>query len=432
MSLKFRNHIKSKFNTLIKSGFFIDTAKLSSGTTLAQLIAVGTAPILYRIYEKEDYGTLGYFMAIAGVIGAISTLQYVQTIMIEENEKEAQIALWLNRLLVFFFSIIVFLIVLMFNESILLILNAPVLSQWLFLLPVFVFFLGQHEIYKVWANRKKNYTILSQNSILTAILIPVISIPVGLMVNGPLGLFLGYLASQIVPTTTLALRTEKSINLKFREIKPTQLVLIAKKYKRFPIYNLPSDFINRISNQLPVFMLGQFVNVAAIGVYNLCARILGLPISLISNAISEVFKQRASQSYFSKGSYHGIFKKVVLATTALTIVPTIICLLFAPDIFAFFFGEDWRESGILSQYLIVYFMIKFIVSPVSYSIFINNKLQVGLLKNIISLLIMLAVFYAGFTIYELQYISVLGIFGIAYALLDIFYLYYLYNLSRSN
>ncbi len=424
--------VEVQIKKIFGSSFVRNTAKLSSGTTIAQLVSIGTAPILYRIYDKDDYGTLGYFMAIAGVIGALSTLQYLQPIILEKENENAKKVLWLNRMLNLAFSIILTLCILLLHDQIILLLNSPSLSIWIYFIPLSVFFAGQNEIYRVWANRTKKYNILAQNSIYTALAVPVVSIPIGFFISGPLGLFLGYWTSQIVPAFILFIRIGKVEKFSLKGLNYLVLKGYARKYKNFPFYNLPSDFINRLSNQLPVFMLGQFASVSSIGVYNLCARILGLPLTLISNAIAEVFKQRAAEDYFRLGNYHYIFKKTVLGTFALTLIPTVVILFYAPELFSFAFGEEWLESGILAQFLIFYFMVKFIVSPVSYAIVINNKLHIGLLKNIVTLILMFIVFYCGLEYLNYTYIKVIGAFGVTYAIFDLIYLYYLYHISKAN
>jgi O-antigen/teichoic acid export membrane protein len=81
------------------SSFLQDLATLATGTTLAQAVSIFTAPILYRIYDKEDYGTLGLYMAIVGIIGVFSTMQYNHAILLEKEDEDAKVVMWLNRLI---------------------------------------------------------------------------------------------------------------------------------------------------------------------------------------------------------------------------------------------------------------------------------------------------------------------------------------------
>src|SRR5688572_7589497 len=79
------------------SPFVRNVSKLTGGTALAQLVSLATAPVLYRMYDKEFYGTLGVFMAITGVLGAFSHFQYIQAVILEKEDKDALQSLWLWR-----------------------------------------------------------------------------------------------------------------------------------------------------------------------------------------------------------------------------------------------------------------------------------------------------------------------------------------------
>ena len=74
----------------LKSDFIRNVATLASATTIAQAVSILTAPVLYRIYDKEDYGTLGQYMAIVAVVGVFSTMQYHQVILLEKDDDDAK------------------------------------------------------------------------------------------------------------------------------------------------------------------------------------------------------------------------------------------------------------------------------------------------------------------------------------------------------
>ena len=80
---------KKLLKRLKSSEFIVNVSKLTSATSIGQLSAILTAPILYRLYEKSSYGTLGLYMAITGVVGVFSTMQYLQTILLEKEAKNA-------------------------------------------------------------------------------------------------------------------------------------------------------------------------------------------------------------------------------------------------------------------------------------------------------------------------------------------------------
>jgi O-antigen/teichoic acid export membrane protein len=425
--------IKNKLREIFKSDYLKNVATLSAGTTFAQLISIGTAPVLYRIYDKVDYGTLGLYMAITGVIGVFSTMQYLQPILLEKEDDDAKKIMWLNRIINTVITSLVLLLVFLFGELVGRLFNNEAITPWLYLVPISIFFSGQNEIFRVWANRKKKYKIMSFNAILTALLVPAVSITTGLLYIGPLGLFLGLLTSQVIPPIVLLIALTKNEDLGLKYFSWNEIKIKAKAYSDFPLYSLPSEFISRFINQLPVFMLSTYAGPAVVGVYNLSVRMLGLPVQLVGGAISEVFKQKAIQDYKEIGNFNNIFIKTFKTLGIISLIPIIVILLYGPELFAFVFGLEWIESGVLAQILITVFMLKLIISPLSYSYVINNKLKEDLFWHIYILCSMGLIFLIGFKVTD-DYKQILIVYTVNYSLIYFLYLSrsYLFSKSKNN
>ncbi|MCA9750351.1 MAG: oligosaccharide flippase family protein, partial [Romboutsia sp.] len=377
--------------------------------------------VLYRIYDKEDYGTLGLYVAILGVVGVFSTMQYTQAILIAKEDEEAKKVLWLNRFINIAFTIFSILIVLILGQHIGGWLGNPKVNTWLWLLPVSIFFSGQNQIYRTWANRKKHYKLLSLNSILLAVLIPIVSISVGIFNNGPLGLFLGLAVSQVVPPIILYFALNKSQNLVINRINFDDMKSIGLKYINLPKFSTPAEFLNRFSNQLPVFMISTYAGPSTVGVYNLSVRMLGLPVQLISSAIAEVFRQRATEDFNITGSCRDIFVKTAKSLTYLSIIPLIVLLFYAPDLFAFVFSENWRQAGVFAQILALFYAFKFVVSPLTFLFVLRDRLKEDMLWHIWMLLSTAVVFIIGFKVFNDINLS-LGLFTINYIIIYLIYL----------
>ncbi len=417
---------------IFQSEYLRNIATLVSGTTLAQGFSLITAPILYRIYDKVDYGTLGVYMGLCGVIGVFSTLQYLEPILLEKDHTDAKKMMWLNRLINLVVSITLAILILFLKNPISVLLNNPDLENWLYLIPISVFFTGQTQIFRRWANRLKEYKIMTFNTILTALLVPCVSISVGVYNNGPLGLFLGLLVSQVAPSIILAISLSRKEDLGLSFFDWDFIKLKIREHKAFPQYVLPSEFINRYTNQLPVFMLSTFTTPGTVGIYNLTVRMLGLPAQLIGGAIGEVFKQKATEDYNRTGQFREIFVKTFKNLSLFTIVPIIIILLWAPSLFAFLFGLEWRQSGEFARILVWLYMAKLIVSPLSYSFFLKKKLRQDLIWHIWMLISNTFIFYITFTFFAIDEESVLTIFSINYIIIYIIYIYNSYNFSHQN
>ena len=414
-----------------QSDFLVNVTKLGSATTLAQLISISTAPVLYRIYDKADYGTLGLYMAITGITGVFSTLQYLQTILLEKEDEDAINAMWLNRGINIGFSLLVFLVLLILWRPITSYIENEALIKWLWLVPISIFFSGQGEIFKVWANRKKEYTILTQNTMLSAIAVPTISISLGLLFESEMGLFIGLLSGQCLSAIFMVYLMRRNHDIGYLHFNRDRIKALFYKHKAFPLFSLPSEFVNRFTNQLPVFMLNAYAGPAVVGVYNLATRMLGLPIQLIGGAISTVFLQKATHDYNSTGTCRPIFIKTFKTLSLIAIVPTLIIVFYGPDLFALVFGEKWRNAGSYARVLILLFSGKLIVSPLSYLFFIARKQREDFLWHGWMLVSNILVFKVAFEV-QLSLVNVLLAYSLNYLLIYVIYITRSYFLTQND
>lgn len=401
---------------------------LATGTTIAQIFVLFTTPITYRIYDKNDYGTLAQYMAIIGVLGVFSTLQFNQAILIEKEDKDAKNILFFNQSINLIVSTLICLLVFIFSNNLVDYLNNEAIRPWLYLIPISIFFKGQNDILKVWANRNKQYKILSLNSILIAAIVPIISISLGLLLSGEIfGLFIGFLAGQIIPPIIMGIRLAKDGNIFFKKLKLDTIKQIAKKHISLPKYSLPSEFLSMFSAQLPVFLISSFSGTATVGLYNLAVRILNLPIQVIGSSVENVFKEQASKAYNKYGHCEDVFKKTLKGLTLLSIIPFSFVLFFGDDIFALVFGETWRMAGNFARILIILYFFNFITGPLSYMYFIANKLKEDFLIRIPMIISMAAGLYFGLMI---STTTGLLVFSIVRALFYIYILYRSYLFSK--
>lgn len=419
-----------KLLTRFKSSeFLVNVSKLTSATAIAQLISIGTAPILYRIYDRVHYGTLGLYMAITGVIGVFSTLQYMQTIMLEKEDEDAINAMWLNRLINVGFTLLVSISILLFSGMLGKWANNPALEKWFWLIPLSIFFSGQNEIFKVWANRKKEYNVLTLNGILMAIIVPIVSISLGLLYDSEMGLFIGLFAGQSIPALILYFTVGRKYDIGFSRFSRQKVKALAATNVSFPIYSLPQSFIGQYINSLPVFLLNSFVGAGAVGDYNLAIRMLGLPIQFIGGAISTVFSQEATRKYNLYGEYKEIFLKTLKSLILISIVPVLILTFFSTEIFTFFFGEKWLKAGIIAGIMAPLFALKLINSPLSYGFYIHKLLKLDLLATATLGVGTYLIFHQLLTA-NYEHITVIKIYTIFYCLIYILMILINYKLTK--
>lgn len=369
-----------------KSEFSVNVFKLFTGTSIAQLIGVALAPVLYRLYEPESFGVFALFVAVSSVLGTFSTFQYVQLVLLERKNDYAFNALWLCRLINIVFSLFVLFAILLLSVFIENWITNELFAKWLLLLPLTIFLRGQNEIFCVWANRCKEYNVLVVNGIILAVVTPLVSISLAYILSDETGLFLGLILGQIVSLLVLTFKLKRIYKFGFEKINFGTIKIMAIENKKFPLFLMPTEIVNRVNNQLPIFLISKFFGAGAVGLYSLSIKMLEIPLRFIGNAIGNVFRQRASQDYVELGTCKRVFLKTSLILFLVSACPVVLIGLFAPKIFLFVFGSEWMSAGVYAQLLIPMIFFKLIASPVSYVFYIYKKLKEDFIIHIYMLI----------------------------------------------
>jgi len=417
------NKIRSKLN----SAYIKDILTSFTGTTLSQAITIAMAPILTRIYTPSDYGLLGIYMSVTVILYVFVNLQYSQAILLTESKEEEDNVVFLCFTISIFYTICItaFLLLLHFFEFSFFT-NAK-LGYWLFLIPISIFLNGNNTLGFKLLNKYKKYKGLSISQIISSITTVFFSLILGWMYQSYEGLLIGFLLGQLSKLVVIIIYI-KNVNFNKKNITKKSLKFVIKKYKKFPIFSIPTEFLYGWTDQLPVYFFNSYGSTTIIGHFNYGKRMVSLPISFITAAVGNVFAQKAAEQYSETGECEKLFIDT-LKILSLSILPFFILLgFFAPVIFGFVFGSEWRRAGEFVQILIPMFYLKAIVSPLSYMYIIKNKQDEDLILHLISFGLVAFSFYISYLL-KSDIKTILYMFTFSYCLIYIVYLYRSYKFS---
>lgn len=414
----------------LKSGFLRNVVTLATGTTIAQLIPILVAPILSRLYTPEDYGLMALFSSVAGLLGILATGMYAQAVILAKDDREAADLLALAASITVVFSLVAALIMVVFHRTLVGILRNPAISPWLYLAPVSILLGGILQGLTNWSNRKQQYKRLATNRVAGALAGTGVQLAAGVTQTSG-GLILGLLSGLGVSTGLLGGRVVKEDRETLKLASWPGMRQAARDFRRFPIYVLPTEFINVAINQVPVFVLNTLANTASVGLYGMTQRVLGLPSSLIASSITDVFKQRASSDYLRDGNCRDIYMKTFKLLLALAIGPFGLLFMFGPQLFGLVFGEQWVAAGEYARYLSIMFFFGFVSSPLSYVYFIVGRQREDLMLHIYMAFSTLAALVLGYLIFrEARYMILC--FSLNYSLIYLIYLVRSYQFSGGS
>lgn len=378
----------------ISAGTFTNLTTLFSGTVLSTIIPIVFAPVMTRIFTTSDYGVLGLYMSISGLIGVMAYVHYPQAIMLSKDDENARQVMWFSigfSSAVALLSLVIFVFLFLLSHRVA---TSP-LKFWWFFIPLSILFNGISASMMVWANRHQQYKILASNRVIQAVLTVTIQIGFGLAFNNETGLVMGLLMGQLTSAFLLWLRFRKRGKASLNKPEIKTFKRIAVEHRKLLFYSTPSEFINNLINQTPIFLLQKFGGTAYVGSYNFTQRLLGMPQLFLSSAIVEVFKQKATAAYNSAGNCRDIFLKTFKALGLLAILPFTLIILFSPSVFAFVFGEEWRMAGEFARFLGILFLFRFVISPLSYMYYIAGKFKEDFIIHILFLITTTLSFYIG-------------------------------------
>jgi len=423
------SYLKNRY--IFKGSFATNVLTLMTGVVIAQLIPIVILPVLTRIYTPRDFGIFTLYMSIFSIIAIFSTGQYELAIMLPEKEEDAVYIIILAVIICFFVSAITLLIFFFLNSLITRIIGNSNISLWLYFVPLTVFLSGTYQIFYYWLNRKKRYKRLAVNRVLQAILMVSVNLIMGLAGFGASGLIVGNICGFFFASASLGWETYREIRKEISLIGYSKLRKLLLRFRKFPFYSLPADFLNVISNQAPAVFLSSFFGVNVVGFFGLTQRVLGVPVTLISTSLYDVFKERASSDYRRIGNCKEIYLKTLKSLFVLSIVPFLLFFFSAPWLFTLIFGPSWRTAGVYAQILSVMLFLRLIVRPLGYMFIIAEKQKESFFLHIYMVISTIVCLFAGYYIFKKAEYA-LFLFSINYAFIYTIYLLLSYSFSKGS
>ena len=398
---------------------------LFGATAMAQAISILASPILTRLYEPRDFGLMALFTSFAAIGFSFSSGQYQSAIVLPESDDDAWGLLIACAGLATAVSLLV-LVVLQLATFV-----EPQFTRVIVLgLSIYIWSLAVTEALNHWLMRTGRFRILAFSRLGIVITSTSLTLSLGFWGWRHEGLILGTVVGQGVPVLVLGSYVFLARASGTRSVPLHRVKQVIKRYQRFPKYSLPAELVSTVSYQMPVLLITRFFGPAISGLFALTQRLLGMPLVLVSRAVLDVFKQRASSDYVREGRCDDIFRKTFLFLCAIGVPGFLLLALIAPSLFAIVFGPKWRTSGEYAQLLAPMFFFRFVASPLSYVLFITDRQPLDLVLQVVLLVASAASLSAGLYFGSIK--IGLAAFSAAYSILYMTYLVVSYRLSKGR
>ena len=361
----------------VKSEYARNVLTLVSGTSIAQAIPVAVTPILTRIYTPAEFGLFAIYMALISIGAMIATGRLEMAVLIARKDSEALQLAATSLVISGVISLLALVAIVVWGEQIAALSGQPELENWLYVVPFSIFLFSVYKVLLHWLNRKKQYPLMSRTRVTQSGSVSALQMVIGLVAKIPAGLALADCLGRLVALLLIFRRVKAT--LKLPQFKRARQYALVRRYRKFPFLGSPASLLNILSLQLPYVIIPVIFTSAIGGMYFLVFRVLMMPIALIGESMMEVFRNRAMENLKAHGTCRPVFKKTLLSLLFIGLLPTLLLILFGQEIFAFVFGEDWREAGFYASILAPMALFRLVCAPLSGVLFIREKLKLILL-----------------------------------------------------
>lgn len=415
-----------------------DTATVAAGTAVAQAITIAFYPIIARLYGPEAFGVLGVFMSVVVALASIAGLAYPIAIVLPKSDADAGGLARLSLAIALSIAAATALILAAFSESIIVLFRLEPIASFIFLLPVVVIFTTLLATTQQWLIRTRQFSVTARVAVLQALIVNGAKAGLGLVQPLASTLILIATAGFALHAGMLELGRRLSGTRRqdpFPDEPKKSLPELARAHRDFPLFRAPQELLNALSHGLPVILLAAFYGPKAAGFYALAYSVLAAPIRLIGRSVGSVLYPRLAEA-----AHRGedLRRLVLLPTRALFLmglVPFGTIMVAGPVLFAFAFGDEWRDAGNYAQWLSLWLLAGFVNAPSVKVIPIINEqkrfLLFGGASVIMRALSVCFAFYVGLNhMFAVIFISISGAFLNIILIFSV--IYEIYRLRSGN
>ena len=378
----------------IKSEFVRNVTVLAGGSTLSYLIALLASPVLTRLYSPEEFGLLAVYTSILSILIVNGSWRYNLAVPLPKQANTAYSLLTISLFTIFINTLSLYGILWLFGDFILSKLTASGLSGLILILPISFLSAGVIQAFTFFAIRDAEYSSIAKTKVTQNILMVLIQGILGFSGSGATGLVAGDASGRFCGAVYL---TRRSLTLYFRKLRSVSLSDIAAaaiKYKRFPLISSISSLINSCGLFLPPLLLNMIFETRIAGLFSLTYRIVKIPVTLIGQAVSQVYIGEAAKRLHDEPSaLWRLFNRTTGKLFLLSLPPGLLFGLIGPSLFVLVFGSEWRIAGEYARYLSIMLVLQFVTVPVSQTLNILERQDLQLFWDILRLATLLGLFY---------------------------------------
>lgn len=407
-------------------------AALLAAGVFPQLLYLTISPLLTRLFTPEDFGVYGVFVALSATMAALSGGRLEFAIPVAKSQSDAAALVLITFLIaVPVVALLTGLVSIAFSQYSS-VLSISELKEYLVWLPFSALAILSFQLLQYWLLFHKNYAVVSRTRWTQGISMAALHLIAGFSALGALGMVVFHAFAQVLGTVVGLKEVWSSIVHPLRKLSLRMCGRLLYVNRGYPTVILPATIFNMLGQHLPVLLVGAQYGVGAAGFLAIAQRMCGTPLSLISQAIGQIYIAEAPRMV---EHYPDQFKKTLAVLIRKMLIAGVIFLalivIAAPYVTSKVFGESWRDAGVLMQILGIVFVLDFVVTPISLTLTFAKKYASQLSWDMARVVLIALTFSSG-AIYDLTLFETMGILAFALSFSSVFYIGLIWGSLRSD
>lgn len=375
-SMQIRAHvgeIVSRVGRLKGDTLLTGALALGLGAAGAQLLGLVVTPLLSRLYSPTEMGVFTTFLAMVGMASVVGSLRYDLAIPVASSDA---LATWLLQLCLLLSALTAVAAAVMapfvFSGG----RNGTVMNNTtgLVLLAAAIFVTTASQALTYFTLRRRAYRTVAHAQFGQGVGRAAFQTSMGFAWPSALALIAGEMVGRTYSLWTLfSGTTRRQRSVLFHPAKK-RLWHVAKRYRQFPRYSLPSAFVAVGVHQVVPLLLAHAHGVAVAGVFGLAYRVLQAPIGLLSGTLAQAYFAEATVlNSRSPEALKPFFRRTVLRLAVLWFLPALALVVAGRSIFLTLFGTQWGEAGVMASVMAPSLYFQAVVNPVSQTLLVVER-----------------------------------------------------------
>ncbi|MHB1475863.1 MAG: oligosaccharide flippase family protein, partial [Dermatophilaceae bacterium] len=259
--------------------------------------------------------------------------------------------------------------------------SVGVTSRTVILLPIGVFSAAVMQSCSYWFTRQGAFKTVAHARSMMGILTAASAIALG-AAGVSSGLIISLVAGYLVTGVVLLVALAPSVRGLASRATRSSLRRAACEFREFPLLNSPHALLDTVRESLTLMLTGALFGPTALGLLSQTLRVLRAPMSLIGQAVSQVYFPKASRLHSEGKSISPLTRGTMMGVLAVSIPIYLVVLIAGPSLFSIVFGPDWTMSGTYARILSPWLALVLVVSSLSMLPIVRRQQPRALLINV--------------------------------------------------